>query len=199
MTKPLHPWTKEKLAMKDRKAIQTILERATKRRVIDLMEMCEQVLGDMRSQQKRSVSAALHRSVRDLVVGYHFVCDQGRGVTEANDGCFWSGSWVVAESHVQRSLEYGAYVALHAARNELSYRQGKIINFRKSPRDMLATTVQGEHPQIREGIEFLIQETNEPYQWVGDGTGEKGYMWRSHQSSMNVADVPVAFDEKTNP
>lgn len=33
-----------------------------------------------------------------------------------------------------------------------------------------------------EGIEFLVQETGQPYEWVGAGAGEKGYEWSKRSS-----------------
>jgi hypothetical protein len=33
------------------------------------------------------------------------------------------------------------------------------------------------HEITEEGIEFLVQSTDQPYDWVGTATGEKGYRW----------------------
>jgi hypothetical protein len=117
------------------------------------------------------------------VTGYHFVCERGRGVTEIGDGRFWSGSWVVAESKVRKSVERGAYLALHEAKGEVSYRQGTIVDYRRSPRDMVPESETGASSQIEEGIEFLVQEADLPYTWVGGGSGEKGYRWASETTA----------------
>jgi len=86
---------------------------------------------------------------------------------------------VVAETNVLDSLQYGAYLALHEARNLPSYRQGQIIGYRLTPRDMIR--------KDSVGIEFVVQETGSAYDWVGDATGEKGYRWQS-KSEVLAAD-----------
>lgn len=177
--KPLsHSWTAEKLALQDRKAVELIKSRALGHRISDLVALCDQDLASRPSPQKKRVSVKQSsHSATDVVIGYHFVCEQGRGVTEIGEGRFWSGSWVVAESNVQKSIESGAYLALHEAKSEVSYRQGSIVEYRRSPRDMVPESDSGIPPQIDEGIEFLVQETGQPYTWVGNGAGEKGYRW----------------------
>ena len=86
-----------------------------------------------------------------------------------NDGTFWSGSWVVSKQNVENSLKYGAYLALHDSKAELSYRQGKIIGYRKTSRSMVSKN--------EDGIEFKVLAEEVPYEWVGAGAGEKGYKW----------------------
>ena len=49
------------------------------------------------------------------------------------------------------------------------------MDYKLTERNMLR---EGEtKPQTRMGIEFLVEATDEPYDWVGDATGEKGYKW----------------------
>ncbi len=182
--KPLsHQWTPEKLAAQGRKSVEVIRDRAARHGVTDLVDLCER---DRAQRPKKMVHAAKaatpRRSASDVVTGYHFVCEQGRGVTEAGTGRFSSGSWVVAEANVPKSLQVGAYLALHASK-ESSYRQGRIVDFRRSPRDMVAQCDTGARPQIDEGIEFLVEETGNPYEWVGSGSGEKGYRWSCDSSA----------------
>jgi hypothetical protein len=172
-----HTWTAEKLALQDRKSIETIKERALKHEVAALVEMCDHALASKPSSKKKSAKGTqTPKSTSDVVTGYHFVCERGRGVTDIDGGRFWSGSWVVAEINVRKSTEHGAYLALHEVKSE-PYRQGKIIDYRRSPRDMVSEGETGAPPQVEEGIEFLIQETDDPYIWVGAGAGEKGYLW----------------------
>jgi hypothetical protein len=190
-----HNYTPEKLALESRENVETIRKNAVRLGAIDLVEMCNRDL-ESRKPAKRKRTADQHpkRSDTDVVIGYHFVCERDRGVTQVGNGSFWSGSWVVNEGNVEASLSYGAYLALHESKSDLSYRQGQILNFRRSPRDMLANKKSDPEVKIEEGIEFLVRETNEPY-GVGTATGEKGYRWvkiASVSSSQAVsADVVV--------
>jgi len=75
----------------------------------------------------------------------------------------------VAEDLVQRSLMSGAVVALHESRAMPSYRQGSILGYEITPRDMI--------DKDNLGIEFHIRPTLKGLPWVGEGAGEKGYQW----------------------
>jgi hypothetical protein len=172
-----HNYTPEKLARETRENVETIRKNAARLGSDDLVDLCDRDLEARPSPKVKQSKKTFPRfSNTDVVTGYHFVCGRDRGVTQASDGKFWSGSWVVAEANAKNSLKYGAYLALHESRSEASYRQGQILDFRRSPRNMLGGK-QGEETRIEEGIEFLVQETNESYDWVGEGTGEKGYRW----------------------
>jgi hypothetical protein len=182
-----HQWALEKLAAQDRKSVELILERASKHDAIDLVELCKCDLAQRTKKSVRAASIAMpHRSATDVVIGYHFVCERGRGVTEAGSGRFSSGSWVVAEANVPKSIQVGAYLALHESKKEKSYRQGRVVDFRRSPRDMVSQTDTGAPPQVDEGIEFLVEETGSAYDWFGSGSGEKGYRWLSDSSASNA-------------
>jgi hypothetical protein len=171
-----HSYTPEKLALESRKALETIRNNAVRLGANDLIELCDSELNARVPQKDKRAprTQALH-SEADVVTGYHFVCQRDRGVTAVGNDRFWSGSWVVAEVNVRASIKYGAYLALHETKSDLSYRQGQIIDYRRSPRDMLSPADEGG--KTEEGIEFLVQETSEPYAWVGAGAGEKGYRW----------------------
>lgn len=173
-----HAFTPEKLKELDRNKLLTIKENAERKGVSELIQMCDEELASRAPKRElKHRSAAGHTD--GVVVGYHFVCSQGRGVTEDKAGRFRSGSWVVAEANVIESLKYGAYLALHENKNEQSYRQGQIVGYRHTPRDMV--------DKENMGIEFLVEETGFPYQWVGEGAGEKGYNW-SKRSSRSPGD-----------
>jgi hypothetical protein len=185
-----HNYTAEKLALESRQNVETIRKNAVRLGAVDLVEMCDRDL-QSRSPPKRAGSKEIHpkHSDTDVVTGYHFVCERDRGVTQIGDGRFWSGSWVAAEVNVKNSLRYGAYLALHESKSEASYRQGQILNYRRSPRDMLGSKESAGEAKTEEGIEFLVQETNEPYAWVGAGAGEKGYRWTKIVSTPNSEPV----------
>jgi hypothetical protein len=169
-----HSWTPEKLAAANPKTLDTIHKNAVRLGANELVEMCVNEI-DARASKKRSQGTQARHSENSVVTGYHFVCQRDRGVVPADAGRFWTGSWVVAEANVRTSVKYGAYLALHETKSDTSYRQGQILDFRRSPRDMLSHVEEGG--KIEEGIEFLVQETSEPYSWVGAGSGEKGYLW----------------------
>jgi hypothetical protein len=183
MTKPVHPWTPEKLVARSKKEVEVIRENALKKGVSDLVGMCDLDLKARKPAQKSHTAStgSLHSS-NEFVEGYHFVCQRDRGVMDHSHGRFWTGSWVVAEANVQKSLKYNSYVALHESKSDLSYRQGRILDYRRSPRDMLADKNEGD-TKTDEGIEFLVQEEATPYPWHGGGSGEKGYKWSQTSSA----------------
>ena len=103
-----------------------------------------------------------------VVIGFHFVCGNEKGVTRNSDGTAWMRTWAVAERHAEWALKISSYVALHSSRSQLSYLQGVITGFRLAKRVGAKT---------ENGIDFLVKLTDEPLTWVGDGPGEKGYAW----------------------
>ena len=163
-------WTPEKLAELTRVELQQLRDNAIRLNDDRVAALCTEELS-RRGTTSRPVSSRKsgQRSHGDVVSEYHFVCERGLGVTDAGDGCFWSGSWVVSESNVTESIKYGAQLALHESKAEPSYLQGEIIDFRRASRDMIAKT--------NSGIEFLVRATDRPLDWIGGGSGEKGYRW----------------------
>lgn len=184
----VHALTREKLAAEERKGVELIRQRALQYGASDLVEMCDQDLASrppVNPTTRRPRSAGESRSSSDVVIGYHFVCGKERGVITADAGKFWSGSWVVAEGNARKSLDQGAYLALHETKIDLSYKQGKLVDYRRTKRDMVSKDETGSTPQTEEGIEFLVEETSQPYEWVGKGSGEKGYLWASDKASAD--------------
>ncbi|MDH4992037.1 hypothetical protein QEZ48_14545 [Aquamicrobium lusatiense] len=163
-----HNFTPEKLSTWDTAKLRTLHDNAVRQGASDLVEMCERELVH-RKPQKAPRLGQDENSENSVVSEYHFVCAKDRGVIGAGPGKFWSGAWVVAETNVKKSIEYGAYLALHETKAETSYRQGKILDYRRGVRDMV--------DKQNEGIEFLIEETSHPLEWQGGGSGEKGYKW----------------------
>jgi hypothetical protein len=84
-------------------------------------------------------------------------------------------SWVVDRKHAEIGSKLGAYVALHTKKSESSYLQGIIKDWRTTHRQ--SEYAEGRRVQIELGVDFLLQPTVDPYQWCGDGAGEKGYAW----------------------
>lgn len=94
------------------------------------------------------------------VVGIHLVCRKDLNVEDLDDGYFKSGYWKIAERHARTAQ----YLALHESKSQQSYRQGVIEDWKRSE----------ERPNR---IIFYIKATDELKEWVGGGSGEKGYFW----------------------
>jgi hypothetical protein len=94
------------------------------------------------------------------VIGIHLICKNGLNVEELGDGRFKTGNWKVAENRAKTAH----YLALHDQKNLPSYKQGLIEKY--------------EHSDIHpDRIIFYVKKSDKPLQWVGKGTGEKGYFW----------------------
>ncbi|QIB36212.1 hypothetical protein G3A50_10885 [Ancylobacter pratisalsi] len=160
--------------------LKQLMANAQQRGASTLAADCEAVLLERSPKPKPSAPSSGKRRAGNYVCEFHFVCEHDRGVTSDGDRFFWSGSWVVSEEEVIKSIQQGAKLALHNARDDLSYRQGKIIDYRKADRDMVK--------KRNVGIEFLVAADEQPLAWFGDGTGEKGYKWASDARHDEQAD-----------
>ena len=98
------------------------------------------------------------------VVGIHLVCRKGLNVEDLGNGYFKSGHWKISESRARTAQ----YLALHESKNQPSYRQGRIENWEPSE----------ERPGR---IIFFVKATDEANEWMGNGAGEKGYLWSDEQ------------------
>ncbi|MBS9477121.1 hypothetical protein KIP89_08375 [Ancylobacter sp. VKM B-3255] len=168
--------------------LKQLLANAEKRGASDIAARCEEVLAERGPAPRGTASSGratlaksspVRRTGRDVVREFHFVCENDRGVSTDGEGFFWTGSWIVSEEEVIKAIEAGAKVALHKSRTDLSYRQGKILDYRKTARDMVK--------KRNIGIEFLIAADDVPLAWFGDGTGEKGYRWASDAPNSKQA------------
>lgn len=178
-------WTAERIAKLDKAGVSNLRANALQRGVVSLVELCDEELHRRAPKKPRRQDYQASHSNDSVVIGYHVVCADDRGVVQLDSGRFRSGSWVVAEENVRRSLKYGAYLALHQTKADPSYRQGRILDYARTPREMVES---GSSSKTEEGIEFLVQATNEPYAWVGTGAGEKGYRWADIKTRMPVSD-----------
>lgn len=176
MAKPLtHNFTPEVLATFDKKKVETIRDNALRLGADDLVTICEADLAGRAPVTRTRVATSTKRVAAGprsggtqpkpgaVVTGYHFVCEKDHGVIDLGDGRFWSGSWDVADANVDDSLSVGAYLALHETRAQPSYRQGKVVGFRKAQQD--------------DSVEFLVESQPKARAWVGAGAGDKGYKW----------------------
>lgn len=89
----------------------------------------------------------------------HFVCRNELNITDFGDGIFETGKWFVAAEHAATVR----VIALHETKEQLSFRQGRVI---------------GRRPVTHEGKTrwvFKVRDDGQRRAWVGNGTGEKGY------------------------
>ncbi|SCW57366.1 hypothetical protein [Ancylobacter rudongensis] len=172
-------WSIERLTAMETAQLKQLLANAQARGADALAAQCEEVLATRGPVKKpagtSSTSSPGKRAARDYVSVFHFVCENDRGVSTDGEGFFWTGSWVVPEDEVIKSMNAGGKLALHGSRADRSYRQGKILDYRKSD---------GDSAKKRNiGFEFLVAADDVPLAWPGGGTGEKGYTWASHAQS----------------
>jgi hypothetical protein len=172
-----HTWTAEKLSALESARLKTVKDNAVRHGVDELVAMCDFELDSRKSTIKRSPKSSMKTEKGDVVTEYHFVCRNDRGVTFNSDGTFWSASWVAAEDVVEKSIRYGARLALHNSKLEPSYRQGIIKEYRKI--DDFADGKVGSR------IDFLVASETQPLEWAGLATGEKGYK-RANSSGNDV-------------
>jgi hypothetical protein len=181
LVKPLtHAFTPDILRTFDKKKVETIRENAMRLGADELAQMCEldlaerkPAIGASRSSGTTKTSSrapdrlggASSPSRANMVVsGFHFVGEKDQGVIDLGDGRFWTGSWTVPEANVDQSLSAGAYLALHVSKTQPSYRQGKIVGYRRVADDENA-------------VEFLVEAAPKSRAWVGAGSGDQGLKW----------------------
>jgi hypothetical protein len=166
-------WSKRIDGM-SRDQIKALRENAKRLGDADVLELCNAALS--RGSATRPRAKRVGGARKDATVsGFHFVCPQETGVTPNSDGTVWTGTWVVDSRHAERGAQIGAYVALHVAKSEPSYLQGTIKDWRRSPRER--QYADGRPAKTPFGIDFLLELTGSPYEWQGDGSGEKGYAY----------------------
>jgi hypothetical protein len=171
-------WPPERIAELATGAIKTLRKNAIRLEQNSVLTLCDaELLRRASTSEKAPGGPKLPVESRrgQVVIGFHFVCPQEKGVTRKSDGTFWTGTWVVDQVHAERAAKIRAYVALHTSKSEPSYLQGTVKDWRKSERDR--QYAEGRAVKIEFGIDFLGEITNEPYGWNGDGSGEKGYVW----------------------
>jgi hypothetical protein len=163
-----HNWTPEKLSALDLSKLKNVQENALRNAVPDLLDMCASEIASRKkvTPSRHSISPAKAES-GDIVTEYHFVCRNDRGVTFNPDGTFWSTSWVVADDVIKKSLRFGARFALHNSKQEPSYRQGLIKDYRR-----IQDFADGK---VESRVDFLVLSEPQPLEWAGSGAGEKGY------------------------
>jgi hypothetical protein len=131
---------------------------AVKKNRHDIAAICAEILS-IRNPSKNSKGK--------IVVEFHFICLTGLNLFPLEHGLYKSGQWVVAEKHCKKAKVYGSMVALHKQKSQLSYFQGKILDYRR----VLHVETQ------RWRIEFILDPTSQPLAWYGNAAGERGYRY----------------------
>jgi hypothetical protein len=167
-------WVPERLSALPPGLLKTLRVNALRYEDHQLVALCDAEIA-RRVRKPTEASRACRRSGRGrFVIGFHFVCGRDNGVTINPDGTFWTGTWVVDKRHAELAPAVNAYLALHAAKAEPSYRQGIVRAWRKVGRE---PEYGSRAVKTEQGIDFLVEATDQPYQWIGSGSGEKGYVW----------------------
>jgi hypothetical protein len=164
-------WTGEMLSKLPPDKVNNLRENAITRGNVEVLALCDEELA--RRKPAKKASSVANRNGQ-AVKGYHLVCRSEHGVIFNEDGTFWSGSWVIAKSQVERSEAINAYVALHEKQSDKSYLQGVIKGWRTAPRER---TYADQEREIEEGIEFLLQPLSDSLPRRGGGAIEKSYWY----------------------
>lgn len=169
-------WTIEQIARLSNDQIGILRENAERFAQLEIIDLCVEELSRRKSIRAAKKTVNVKNDRRGHYVSeLHFVCPSELGITRNRDGTIWTGTWVVAEEHAERAVKFGSSISLHSSRAELSYLQGKVKAWRKSPRQLRYSGQQ--RTQVDEGIDFLFEPSGSPLPWKGDATGEKGYAW----------------------
>jgi hypothetical protein len=135
----------------------------------EVVSLCDSELHRRKPSKKSAHKAMLGSAARGRPVrGFHFVCPKELGVTSTEGESFRTGIWAVAAAVAERAQAVGAYVALNNSKSELSYLQGVMKGWHQLER---------RNKAIPYGIEFIVDTTDTPLPWRGDGAGERGYYY----------------------
>lgn len=168
-------WTAENIAGLTIDQVKALRQNAAKRSAQRTVDLCEAELARRRPLRTKRPNSHKQSYIGETVHGFHFVCPTEKGITRNPDGTIWTGTWVVGKNHAERAVIIGGYVALHIAKSERSYLQGILKDWRVRERE--PTYSEGQLVKTKFGIDFLIELTDKPLEWQGDGSGEKGYFY----------------------
>jgi hypothetical protein len=172
-------WTTDRIAALSTDQIKSFRKNAFDRGATKIVEMCDLEMSRRAPVKHPPRAQGERRDRRNApVIGYHFVCrPEEKGVTRNSDGTVWSGTWVVAEAQAERSLQVGAYVALHLSHAEPSYLRGTVQGWRRAKRE--DEYAEGQEVKTPIGTDFLLQLIDGQIEWRGEGTVERSYVYAS--------------------
>jgi len=171
-------WSPQRIAALSTEDLKNLRANALRKAGKSIIELCDAEI-ERRTPARAKVTNVLRSGLSrtdQYVGGYHFVCPAEKGVIRNGDGTFWTGTWVVEKLNAEMSTKHGAYIALHVTKSDQSYLQGNLKDWRQAERDR--EYAEGQLVKIPMGVDFLVEPTDQPYQWIGDGAGEKGYAWK---------------------
>lgn len=186
-------WTAERIARLTCDEVKTLRKNAATRKAQQTVDLCDVDLARRNPHRSERPKALKYSHIGEVVHGFHFVCPTEKGLTRNADGTVWTGTWVVEKNHAERAVKIGGYVALHVAKSEPSYLQGIVRDWR--PQEREPAYAEGQLVKTRFGVDFLIEVTNEPLQWHGNGSGEKGYFY----GESSNADATALEDDRLTP
>ena len=102
-----------------------------------------------------------------LLKEVHYICHDSYRVEDQGDNMFITCCWIMNPKHVRQGIVF----ALHESKAERSYRQGRVLK--------LIATKEERKPsgRLQRRVKLLVKETSAPLPWVGNGYGEKGFVW----------------------
>lgn len=109
----------------------------------------------------------------------HLVCRRSLNVSDVTPTHFTSGWWVVAERHIRP----GVVFALHEAKGQPSYLQGRI-------EQQVGIDQEGRYPRVQ----VRIQRSPTPLPWKGGGSGTIGFLWAGSDFDQ-LPTIPTAIPE----
>jgi hypothetical protein len=168
-------FTSEQIAKWTKEEINRVRDRAIKHDVKDVVKLCDTELEKRKPAKSPKTERDRASRAGQYVSEFHFVCPRESEVERGTSGVSRTGTWVVDEAHAEAAVKYGSMIALHIAKAEPSYLQGKIRGWKKQARQ--PRNNDGDLVSNSEGIEFEFEPTNNPLSWQGDAAGEKGYAW----------------------
>lgn len=155
-------WTAVKIASLSDDQVSNLRLNAADRQATEVVGLCTFKL-DSREVSRKPIPGR-------CVAGMHVITRDSLNTRHNPDGTFWSGAWQVDHKHAAAAVKKGSYLALHQTKSECSFLQGKVIGWD-------VQTPDGDENIVAPCVRFLVQPSGEGLNWVGSGTGEKGYLW----------------------
>jgi len=103
-------WTSERIATLSIEQVGRLRENALRLGKEAVVELCDAEIDRRKPVRERPSRTRVPSESRDgqIVIGFHFVCDKGKGVTADLDGRVWTGTWVVDKAHAEKGQRAGA-------------------------------------------------------------------------------------------
>src|SRR5260370_33677953 len=106
-------WTSERVAKLPMEQVKSLRENARRRGENAIVELCNTEIDRrkfVRERPSRTRPSSESRAGQ-IVIGFHFVCDKGKGVTADVAGRVWKGTLDVDQIQYENGLRIWAYVA----------------------------------------------------------------------------------------